>query len=52
VIHEQGLGITRGHEEATAFIERCLEKFEMPSWEPASDPPHAAGQGVTTNTIT
>ena len=25
VIHEQGLGITRGHDQAVAFIERCLE---------------------------
>src|ERR1700751_1668073 len=33
VLHEQGLGITRGHDQATAFIERCLERFEMPSWE-------------------
>lgn len=32
VLHEQGLGITRGHDQATAFIERCLERFEMPSW--------------------
>ena len=34
VIHEQGLGITRGHDQARAFIEQCLERFEMPSWEP------------------
>jgi AcrR family transcriptional regulator len=33
VLHEQGLGITRGHEEAAAFIERWLDRFEMPSWE-------------------
>jgi AcrR family transcriptional regulator len=33
VLHEQGLGITRGHDEATAFIERWLDRFEMPSWE-------------------
>src|SRR5882757_2999246 len=33
VLHEQGLGITRGHDQAVAFIERCLERFEMPSWE-------------------
>jgi AcrR family transcriptional regulator len=31
VLLERGLGITRGHAEAEAFIERCLEKFEMPS---------------------
>jgi AcrR family transcriptional regulator len=34
VIHEQGLGITRGHDQARAFIEQCLERFEMPSWDP------------------
>jgi hypothetical protein len=33
VLHEHGLGITRGHDQATAFIERCLERFEMPSRE-------------------
>jgi AcrR family transcriptional regulator len=33
VLHEQGLGITRGHEEAAAFVERWLDRFEMPSWE-------------------
>jgi len=33
VLHERGLGITRGHDQATAFIERCLERFEMPSRE-------------------
>ncbi|GAC1653147.1 MAG: TetR/AcrR family transcriptional regulator [Mycobacterium sp.] len=32
VLHEQGLGITRGHDQARAFIEQCLERFEMPSW--------------------
>ena len=35
VFHEQGLGITRGHDEATAFIQRWLDRFEMPSWERA-----------------
>jgi AcrR family transcriptional regulator len=34
VFHEQGLGITRGHDAALAFIEQCLERFEMPSWDP------------------
>ena len=34
VFHEQGLGITRGHDLARAFIEQCLERFEMPSWDP------------------
>ena len=33
VLHEHGLGITRGHDQAIAFIERCLERFEMPSRE-------------------
>jgi AcrR family transcriptional regulator len=33
VLHEQALGITRGLEEATAFIERWLDRFEMPDWE-------------------
>jgi AcrR family transcriptional regulator len=27
---ERGLGITRGHAEAQAFIERYLDEFEMP----------------------
>ncbi|WP_101946679.1 TetR/AcrR family transcriptional regulator [Mycobacterium sp. 3519A] len=56
VMHEQGLGITHGHEEATAFIERCLERFEMPVWDqpPAqsSDPAPSSGQEVTSSTIT
>ena len=34
VFHERGLGITRGHDQARAFIEQCLERFEMPSWDP------------------
>lgn len=33
LLHEQGLGITRGLDEATAFIERCLDRFEMPAWD-------------------
>jgi hypothetical protein len=58
VLHEQGLGITRGHDQATAFIERCLERFEMPSWDQQagttqlSDPARATDQEVTSNTIT
>lgn len=28
---ERGLGITRGHAEAEAFIERYLERFELPA---------------------
>jgi AcrR family transcriptional regulator len=40
VLHEQGLGITRGHDQATAFIDRWLDRFEMPDWdqpEPGTD---------------
>jgi AcrR family transcriptional regulator len=33
VLHEQGLGITRGVDEFTAFIERWLDRFEMPTWD-------------------
>ena len=33
VMHEQRLGIARGHDQGRAFIEQCLERFEMPSWE-------------------
>jgi hypothetical protein len=29
VLLERGLGITRGHAEAEAFIEHCLERFEL-----------------------
>ena len=35
VLHEQGLGITRGHDEARAFIAQCLDRFEMPAVGPA-----------------
>jgi AcrR family transcriptional regulator len=35
VLHEQGLGITRGHDEAAAFIDRWLDRFEMPDWDRA-----------------
>jgi AcrR family transcriptional regulator len=37
VFHEQGLGISRGHDQARAFIEQCLERFEMPSWDAQPD---------------
>jgi AcrR family transcriptional regulator len=30
VLIERGLGITRGHSEAEAFVERYLDRFEMP----------------------
>ncbi|MFG1929032.1 TetR/AcrR family transcriptional regulator [Mycobacterium sp. NPDC048908] len=33
-LHEKGLGITRGHADATAFIDRWLDRFEMPRWDP------------------
>jgi AcrR family transcriptional regulator len=59
VLHEQGLGITRGHDEAKAFIERCLDRFEMPSWDQLhpetvqlSDPASTVDPEVTSNTIT
>ena len=60
VLHEQGLGITRGHDQATAFIERCLDRFEMPSWDPQQlgtggrpvTQPASDGEEVTSNTIT
>src|SRR5262245_35089719 len=35
VRHEQGLGSSRGLDEATAFIERWLDRFEMPAWQPS-----------------
>ena len=59
VLHEQGLGITRGHDEAKAFIERCLDRFEMPTWDQLqsetvqlSDPARSDGSEVTSDTIT
>jgi AcrR family transcriptional regulator len=59
VLHEQGLGITRGHDQARAFIEQCLDRFEMPAWdqkqpaaERSSDPARTAAPEVTSNTIT
>ncbi|OBB09000.1 TetR family transcriptional regulator [Mycobacteriaceae bacterium 1482268.1] len=34
LVLERSLGITRGHDEATAFIERLLDAYELPaSWE-------------------
>lgn len=35
VLHEEGLGMTRGHGEAAAFIGRWLDRFEMPTWDQA-----------------
>jgi AcrR family transcriptional regulator len=59
VHHEKGLGITRGHDEVKAFINRCLERFEMPSWDQSepvsgekSDPVGIGEAEVTSNTIT
>jgi AcrR family transcriptional regulator len=59
VLHEQGLGITRGHDQARVFIEQCLDRFEMPPWdqkqpaaERSSDPARTESQEVTSNTIT
>ena len=59
LLHEEGLGITRGHDEARAFIEQCLDRFEMPAWgqpQPgvgrSSDPAGPQGSEVTSNTIT
>ena len=57
VMHEQGLGITHGHAEATAFIQRCLDRFEMPAWDgqgtaQLSDLARAGGEGVTSSTLT
>jgi AcrR family transcriptional regulator len=60
VLHEQSLGINRGHDEARAFIAQCLDRFEMPSWapqqpapeQPPSDPDRTTGSGVTSNTMT
>jgi hypothetical protein len=57
VLHEQGLGITRGHDQATAFIDQCLDRFEMPTWEQPetaqlSDPAPTDREEVTSNTIT
>ena len=59
VLHEQGLGITRGHDEARAFIAQCLDRFEMPSWDPQqpapgrppSDPDRSGDSEVTSNTM-
>lgn len=32
LVLEKGLGITRGHSRALAFIESYLDRFEMPTW--------------------
>jgi hypothetical protein len=31
ILLERGLGITRGHDEAEAFIKRYLGRFELPT---------------------
>jgi AcrR family transcriptional regulator len=58
LLHEEGLGITRGHDEARAFIEQCLDRFEMPAWDqepPAvgrsNNPADSKDSEVTSNTI-
>lgn len=58
VLHEQGLGITRGHDEARAFIAQCLDRFEMPAWDqrepgagPSSDPARPEKPEVTSSTV-
>jgi AcrR family transcriptional regulator len=38
LVLEQGLGITRGHSEALAFVERYLDHFDMPSGQGAESP--------------
>jgi AcrR family transcriptional regulator len=59
LLHEEGLGITRGHDEARAFIEQCLDRFEMPPWDQLqpekvqlSDPARSDGSEVTSDTMT
>ena len=58
VLHEQGLGITRGHDQARAFIEQCLDRFEMPAWDQQraatrqlSEPGRASESEVTSTTL-
>ena len=58
VLHEQGLGITRGHDQAKAFIEQCLDRFEMPAWDQQraatrqlSEPGRASESEVTSTTL-
>src|ERR1700754_3958502 len=58
VLHEQGLGITRGHDEARAFIEQCRDRLEMPAWDQqqppvgrSGDPADSKGSEVTSNTV-
>jgi AcrR family transcriptional regulator len=58
VLHEQGLGITRGHDQAKAFIEQCLDRFEMPAWDQQraatrqlSEPGRASDSEVTSTTL-
>jgi len=58
VLHEQGLGITRGHDQARAFIEQCLDRFEMPAWDQQraatrrlSEPDRDSESEVTSTTL-
>lgn len=41
VLLKRGLGITRGHAEAQAFIERYLDRFEMRDASVTQVPPVA-----------
>jgi hypothetical protein len=56
IVVEKGLGITRGHDETRAFVERCLDQFELPASErhPEPDgsrgPTHIGRDGVTSDT--
>src|SRR5271166_1949616 len=38
LVLERGLGITRGHAEALAFIDRYLDRFEMRPWQGDGSP--------------
>jgi AcrR family transcriptional regulator len=56
IVVEKGLGITRGHDETRAFVERCLDQFELPASErhPEPDgsrgPTHIGRDDVTSDT--
>ena len=59
VLHERGLGITRGHDQATAFIEQLPRPLRNARLGPAaaatrqlSEPGRASDSEVTSNTIT
>ncbi len=52
VLLERGLGITRGHAEAEAFIEHYLERFELPRRDLGRDPNRMLIPVVSSSTIT